>query len=56
MAPASNQLLPIKVSTTIGQNNPGNYPIHFDVVAQELSDNEVITRARDEKSSFIIPR
>ena len=56
VAPASNQLLPIKVSTTIGQNNSGNYPIHFDVMAQEMSGNEIITRTRDEKSTFIIPR
>jgi polyferredoxin len=56
VGPASNQLLPVKVSTTIGQNEPGNYPIHFDVVAQELSGGETITRKRDEKSTFIIPR
>jgi polyferredoxin len=56
VGPASNQLLPIKVSTKIGQNDSGNYPIHFDVTAQELAGNEVITRMRDEKSSFIIPR
>jgi hypothetical protein len=56
VGPASNQLLPIKVSTTIGQNDPGNYPIDFDVVAQELSGGEVLIRKRDEKSTFIIPR
>jgi len=56
VASASNQLLPIKVSTTIGQNESGNYPIHFDVVAQELSGDEMIIRTRDEKSTFIIPR
>jgi len=56
VGPASNQLLPIKVSTNIGQNDPGNYPIHFDVVAQELEGKEAITRARVEKSTFIIPR
>jgi hypothetical protein len=44
------------VSTTIGQNEPGNYPIHFDVVAQEFSGGEALTRKRDEKSTFIIPR
>jgi polyferredoxin len=54
--PASNQLLPIKVSTTIGQNNSGNYPIHFDVIAQELTGDKAITRTREEKSTFIIPR
>ena len=56
VAPASNLLMPIKVSTDIGVNGPGNYPIHFDVIAQEMSGNEMITRTRDEKSTFIIPR
>lgn len=54
--PASNQLLPIKVSTTIGQNLSGNYPIHFNVVAQELLGDKVVMRTREEKSTFIIPR
>jgi polyferredoxin len=56
VGPASNLLIPIKVSTAIGINEPGNYPIHFDVIAQELSGSEMITRKRDEKSTFIIPR
>ena len=56
VAPASNQLLPVKVSTTIGQNDSGNYPIYFDVTAQELDGDRSITRTRNEKSSFIIPR
>ena len=56
VGPASNLLMPIKVSTAIGVNEPGNYPIHFDVIAQELSGNEMIARKRDEKSTFIIPR
>jgi polyferredoxin len=56
VGPASNLLIPVKVSTTIGVHEPGNYPIHFDVVGQELSSGELITRNRDEKSSFIIPR
>jgi len=56
VAPASNLLMPIKVSADIGVNGPGNYPIHFDVIAQEMSGNEMITRTRDEKSTFIIPR
>ena len=56
VGPASNLLIPIKVSAAIGVNESGNYPIHFDVIAQELSRNKVITRTRDEKSSFIIPR
>jgi cytochrome c oxidase accessory protein FixG len=56
VGPASNQLLPIKVSTAIGKNDPGNYPIHFDVIAQEMVGDQVVIRTRDEKSSFIIPR
>ena len=56
VAPASNQLIPIKVSATIGQNNSGNYPIHFNVVAQELLGDKVVMRTREEKSTFIIPR
>jgi len=56
VGPASNQLFPIKVSTTIGQNDSGNYPIHFDVLAQELVGDKVVMRTREEKSTFIIPR
>jgi polyferredoxin len=56
VGPASNLLIPVKVSTTVGAHEPGNYPIHFDVIGQEISGNELITRIRDEKSSFIIPR
>ncbi len=56
VTPASNQLIPIKVSADIGANNPGNHPIYFDVVAQEIVGNRVIVRTRDEKSTFIIPR
>ena len=56
VAPASNQLMPIKVSTTIGQNSSGNYPIHFDVTAQEMVGGKEVIRTRDEKSTFIIPR
>jgi polyferredoxin len=56
VGPASNLLIPLKVSTTVGSHEPGNYPIHFDVIAQEQSGAELITRARNEKSSFIIPR
>ena len=56
VAPASNQLIPVKVSTTIGQNDSGNYPIHFDISAEELTSGKPVTRTRDEKSSFIIPR
>ena len=56
VGPASNLLMPIKVSTAIGVNESGNYPIHFDVLAQELSGDGMIIRTREEKSSFIIPR
>lgn len=56
VGPASNLLMPIKVSTITGINDPGNYPIYFDVLAQELSEKEAITRIRHEKSSFIVPR
>ena len=56
VGPASNQLLPIKVSATIGQNDSGNYPIHFDVLAQELVGDKVVMRTREEQSTFIIPR
>ena len=56
VAPASNQLMPIKVSTTIGQNSSGNYPIHFDVIAQEAVGDKEVIRTREEKSTFIIPR
>lgn len=56
VGPASNQLLPIKVSTTIGENDSGNYPIHFDVIAQEMTGEKSILRMREEKSTFIIPR
>ena len=56
VGPASNLLIPVKVSTTVGAHEPGNYPIHFDVIGHERSGNELITRTRDEKSSFIVPR
>jgi polyferredoxin len=56
VGPASNLLMPIKVSTPIGAHGPGNYPIYFDVVAKEMSSKEIVTRKRDEKSAFIIPR
>jgi polyferredoxin len=56
VGPASILLIPVKVSTTVGVHESGNYPIYFDVIAQELSGVELITRARNEKSSFIIPR
>jgi polyferredoxin len=55
VGPASNQLVPVKISTTIGEHDPGNYPIHFDVVAQELGSGKPVMRTREEKSTFIIP-
>jgi cytochrome c oxidase accessory protein FixG len=56
VGPASNQLLPIKVSTEIDENDSGNHTIYFDVIAQEFAGDKIITRARNEKSTFIIPR
>ncbi len=56
VGPASNQLIPVKVSTSIGENEAGNYPIYFGVNAQELVGDQSIMRTRDEKSTFIIPR
>ena len=56
VAPASNQLMPIKVSTEIDESDSGNHPIYFDVTAQEFVDNKIIIRTRNEKSTFIIPR
>ena len=55
VAPSSNQLLPIKVRTLVGENEPGNYPIVFDIEAQEQAVNKTILRQRHEKSTFIIP-
>jgi len=56
VGPASNQLLPIKIRTTMGENEPGNYPIQFAITAEEMVGGQTIPRSRDEKSSFIIPR
>ncbi|MFM6922470.1 MAG: FixG Ig-like domain-containing protein, partial [Polynucleobacter victoriensis] len=56
VGPASNQLVPVKVSAEIGANPTGNHPIHFDVTAQELLGDKEVVRTRDEKSTFIIPR
>jgi cytochrome c oxidase accessory protein FixG len=56
LAASSNQLMPIKISAETDQHSSGNYPIHFEVVAKEIDGNEVLTRNRNEKSSFIIPR
>ena len=55
--PSSNQLIPIRVSAPLGEMNPGNYPIHFEVEGLELSKGkDNVIRLRDEKSSFIVPR
>lgn len=55
--PSSNQLIPIRVSWPLGEANPGNYPIHFEVEGVELhKGNDAVTRLRDEKSTFIVPR
>lgn len=55
--PSSNQLIPIRVSAPLGEVNPGNYPIHFEVEGLELSKGkDNVIRLRDEKSSFIVPR
>jgi cytochrome c oxidase accessory protein FixG len=54
--PASNLLMPIKVSSKLGKIAAGNYPIHFLVDAYEAGDDKrQILRQRDEKSIFIIP-
>ena len=54
--PASNLLMPIKVSSKLGKITAGNYPIHFLVDAYEAEDDSRrILRQRDEKSIFIIP-
>ena len=55
--PSSNQLIPIRVSSPLGEANPGNYPIHFEVEGVELhKGNDSVIRLRDEKSTFIVPR
>jgi cytochrome c oxidase accessory protein FixG len=54
---SSNQLIPIRVSSPLGVINPGNYSIHFEVEGVELNKgNDSVTRMRDEKSTFIVPR
>ncbi|CAM3757385.1 cytochrome c oxidase accessory protein CcoG [Polynucleobacter brandtiae] len=53
---ASNQLIPVKVSTDLDANKPGNYPIYFNIAAEEIIKNQSIERVRNEKSTFIIPR
>ena len=52
IAPASNLLIPVKVSVAINEVISGSHPIQFQFRGQE---GEQI-RSRDEKSSFIVPR
>jgi polyferredoxin len=55
--PSSNQLIPIRVSSVLGEVAPGNYPIHFGVEGVEIhSGATTVVRVRDEKSTFIVPR
>ena len=55
--PSSNQLIPIRVSSVLGEVAPGNYPIHFGVEGVEIHSGATTTvRVRDEKSTFIVPR
>ena len=55
--PSSNQLIPIRVSSVLGEVAPGNYPIHFGVEGIEIhSGATTVVRVRDEKSTFIVPR
>jgi polyferredoxin len=55
--PSSNQLIPIRVSSVLGEVAPGNYPIHFGVEGIEIHSGAITTvRVRDEKSTFIVPR
>jgi hypothetical protein len=54
---SSNQLIPIRVSSILGEVAPGNYPIHFGVEGVEIHlGTTTIVRVRDEKSTFIVPR
>ena len=50
--PASNLLIPVKVSIAINEVISGSHPIQFEFRGQE--GNQI--RSRDEKSSFIVPR
>ncbi len=52
IAPASNLLIPVKVSVAINGVRSGAHPIQFEFRGQE-GDR---VRSRDEKSSFIVPR
>jgi cytochrome c oxidase accessory protein FixG len=55
--PSSNQLIPIRVSSVLGEVAPGNYSIHFGVEGVEIHSGATTTvRVRDEKSTFIVPR
>jgi cytochrome c oxidase accessory protein FixG len=52
IAPASNLLIPVKVSMAINEVISGSHPIQFQF--RGLEGEQI--RARDEKSSFIVPR
>jgi polyferredoxin len=52
IAPASNLLIPVKVSVVINEVISGSYPIQFEF--RGLEGEQI--RSRDEKSSFIVPR
>lgn len=55
--PSSNQLIPVRVSSVLGEVNPGNYPVHFEIEGAEQTTNaKEVLRIRDEKSTFIVPR
>ena len=53
--PSSNQLLPIKVRTSMATAQTGNYPIVFEVEEHQDFDHKVILRNGQERSTFIIP-
>ncbi|MFM8256641.1 MAG: cytochrome c oxidase accessory protein CcoG [Polynucleobacter sp.] len=52
IAPASNLLIPVKVSVAINEVISGSHPIQFEF--RGLEGEQI--RSRDEKSSFIVPR
>ncbi|MDZ4055856.1 MAG: FixG Ig-like domain-containing protein, partial [Polynucleobacter sp.] len=55
--PSSNQLIPVRVSSVLGEVNPGNYPVHFEIEgAEQTTHAKEVLRIRDEKSTFIVPR
>ena len=52
ISPASNLLIPVKVSVAINEVISGSHPIQFEF--RGLEGEQI--RSRDEKSSFIVPR